>query len=92
MTRAAHTPGPWAVNPVAAHVDAFAGGEPLAVCAMLWPTELRSEAETEANARLIASSPDLLFLARKVAEHFENTDAPLGILARAVIEKVEGQS
>jgi hypothetical protein len=44
---------------------------------------------------LLAAAPDLLFLlflALKVAEHFEYTDAPLGILARAVIEKAEGQS
>jgi len=53
------TPGPWAVNPVNAQVDTFAGGAPLAVCKLLWPTDLRSEEETEANARLIAAAPDL---------------------------------
>lgn len=57
-----HTPGPWAVNPFRAQVDAFRGQDalPLAVCQLLWPTKERSEAETEANGRLIAAAPDLL--------------------------------
>ena len=55
-----HTPGPWAVNPFAAQVDAFNENGGATVCELLWPTEVRSEAETEANARLIAAAPDLL--------------------------------
>lgn len=55
-----HTPGPWAVNPFQAQVDAFNTGTPLPVCQLLWPTDVRSEAETFANARLIAAAPDLL--------------------------------
>jgi hypothetical protein len=55
-----HTKGPWGVNPVNAQVDAFATGEPLPICQLLWPTDERSEAETFANARLIAAAPDLL--------------------------------
>jgi hypothetical protein len=56
-----HTPGPWAVNPMNAQVDEFGGqGMPLPVCHMLWPTDKRKEAETMANARLIAAAPDLL--------------------------------
>lgn len=49
------TPGEWAVHPIEARVDAFAGGSPLPVCKMLWPTEFRTEAETEANAVFIAA-------------------------------------
>ena len=54
------TPGPWAVHPVLARVDAFNlfDGDP--VCQLLWPTELRSEEETEANGLLIAAAPQLL--------------------------------
>jgi hypothetical protein len=59
-TEAKHTPGPWAVHPSKARVDAFVGGAPLPVCELLWPTDQRSEAETEANARLIAAAPELL--------------------------------
>lgn len=55
-----HTPGPWAVHPVSARVDAFSGGTPLPVCELLWPTDERSEAETEANAHLIAAAPEML--------------------------------
>lgn len=55
-----HTPGPWATNPINAVVDAFVDGKPLPVCKMLWPTEERSEEDTQANARLIAAAPDLL--------------------------------
>jgi hypothetical protein len=54
------TAGPWAVNPFVAQVDAFGSdGRPLAVCQLLWPTDERSEAETEANGHLIAAAPDL---------------------------------
>jgi len=34
---------------------------------------------------------DLVEVARKVAEHFKDTDAPLGELARAALEKAEGR-
>jgi hypothetical protein len=56
---AAFTSGPWAVNPLNAQVDAFDSGEPVPVCQLLWPTELRSEDETLANAALIATAPNL---------------------------------
>jgi hypothetical protein len=52
---AAATLGPWAVHPVLAQVDAFANGEPMAICQMLWPTDARSEEETEANESFIAA-------------------------------------
>ncbi len=63
-TRTGHTPGPWAVNPVSAQVDA-AGMKrgkrvTIPVCKLLWPTTLRDEAETFANAQLIAAAPMLL--------------------------------
>jgi hypothetical protein len=51
-----HTELPWAVNPFRAQIDAFVGGNPRAVCKMLWPTDERSEAETEANAAFIVKA------------------------------------
>lgn len=60
------TPGPWLVNPFRAQVDCATldeYDEPLPVARMLWPTKYRGEAETEANARLIAAAPELLNLA-----------------------------
>ena len=65
-----HTAGPWSVHPVNAQVDAFVGGEPLPVCQLLWPTTERTEAETEANASLIAAAPDLLAALKAVTDHF----------------------
>ena len=53
-----HTPGPWVVNPFTARIDV--PGRDAPICALLWPTDLRSEDETFANGRLIASAPDLL--------------------------------
>lgn len=47
------TQEPWAVNPFLAQIDAFVGGEPLAVCRMLWPNDKRTEAETLANTELM---------------------------------------
>lgn len=61
MSTSKHTPGPWAVNPFAAQVDAFNrvdGG--VTICLLLWPTAKRSEAETAANGNLISAAPELL--------------------------------
>lgn len=69
---AKHTPGPWQINPVNAQVDAFNTGEGLAICKMLWPTKLRSEAETEANARLIAAAPELYEAVSRARRHAMN--------------------
>ena len=44
------------------------------------------------DARLIAAAPDLLALAVSVAEHFTDTDAPLGIQARTAIARAEGKA
>lgn len=54
----AHTKGPWFVNPVNAWVEI--PGQDAPICALLWPTDLRSEGETFANGRLISASPELL--------------------------------
>jgi hypothetical protein len=50
------------VNPFVAQVDCqqiSVKGGLLPVCQMLWPTDERTEDETEANARLIAAAPEL---------------------------------
>lgn len=87
------TPGPWAVNPVSAQVDAMPSLLP--VCQLLWPTDQRSEAETEANARLISAAPELLEALRRVlsSQTIKNPDPdsdPDVIFARAAIAKATG--
>ena len=56
--------GPWAKNPFTAHVDAFEQGYPIPVCALLWPTDLRTEDQSIADGEFIAHArtdiPDLL--------------------------------
>jgi hypothetical protein len=59
------------------------------VCRLLWPTDLRTEDETEANARLIAAAPDLL----EALQAMLSVGQPEGLAekARAAIAKAEGQ-
>lgn len=91
--KAAHTPGPWAVNPFNAQVDAFVGGEPLPVCQLLWPTDERTEEETFANARLIAAAPDLLEALVTLVEAEPGTmTREMWDDARAAIAKARGES
>lgn len=95
-----HTPGPWLVNPALAQVDAPIDGAP--VCQLLWPTELRSEKETSANARLIAAAPDLrdmLVMALPYVESAVDDEAykpgrvkALAAKMRAAIAKAEGRA
>lgn len=52
------TAGPWFVNPVKAWVEI--PGQDAPICALLWPTELRSEDETFANGRCIVAMRNIL--------------------------------
>jgi len=74
------TPGPWEVNPFNAQVDAMPV-EPkhsiAPVCQLLWPTQERSEAETEANAHLIAAAPDMYEALSEAKEWIENSVPPI---------------
>lgn len=96
-----HTPGPWIVNPFCAQVDSHAvdeDGDPIPVCQLLWPTDLRSEAETMANAAFIVracnSHYELLealeaMVSEYVAgDHIKNLAA---VAARAAIAKAKGE-
>lgn len=70
------TEGPWAKNPFTAHVDAFEIGEPLPICALLWPTELRTEDQVIADGEFIAHArqdiPDLLAALKAIREGSKN--------------------
>ena len=84
------TKGPWAVNPVVAQVDALPSMLP--VCQMLWPTDERSEDETEANAQLIAAAPELYTALEPFAKFA--CDEPcdcFNCIARAALKKARGE-
>lgn len=88
-TTTKHTPGPWQpsksrTNPYAVHAP---GGQTRrsSIASVTLYDDCHDEAE--ANARLIAAAPAMLEVLQRVADHFEDTDAPLGILAHAAIEQ-----
>ena len=79
-----HTPGPWKATSGPYRWNIVTTGKPRGfnVCAIN-----TDRIEQEANARLIAEAPELLDFARRVATHFADTDAPLGMAARDVIAR-----
>jgi hypothetical protein len=97
MTEAKYTPGPWIVNPFNAWVELPGVNAP--ICAMLWRTELRSEDETLANARLIAAAPELVETLRalveacslEVEEVFEGEIGMEMLTARALLTRIDGE-
>lgn len=80
--RTGYTPGPWKIKRSGCISDS--NGDLIATTG--YRVAVGSD-EDDFNARLIAAAPELLALARRVAEAFDGTDAPLGIQARAVIAK-----
>lgn len=91
MTEAKHTPGPWVVFYKAKydewHVSVPAFGMKLA----LFPDGIRTE-NHEADARLIASAPDLLEALQRIMEDMDSefgTDYDYN-KARAAIAKATG--
>lgn len=103
---ARHTPGPWTA-------DEFDEDWTGRICDLGWglmvrrasapPDDIPSEAESEANARLIAAAPDLLEVLRAVAPLIDSVDRmlegwngsdskpPLGPMIHAAIDKAEGR-
>lgn len=83
------TAAPWAVHPINAQVDALPSCTP--VCQLLWPTDLRSEDETEANAHLIAAAPALYeALCDMVSDHKCVSEATLDF-ARQALAQARGE-
>jgi hypothetical protein len=95
VSGARFTPGPWLVDPMCAQVNAPAKGM-LPVAQMLWPTDERTEAETEANARLIAAAPDLYEALVELVQLYDVDQAifprPGYAAARAALAKAEGRA
>ena len=82
-----HTPGPW--NSIGADIHGWEGDT--AVRLARCDRAQLSQQKAEANACLIAAVPDGLQLAYAVAEHFKDTDAPLGKQARDFIARATGK-
>jgi len=61
------TKGPHVVNPFKAQIEAVCDGPDAPICQMLWPTDLRSEEETLANAQLYAAAPEMFDLLEMLA-------------------------
>lgn len=86
-----HTPGPWRVveDRVPSSLEVYAGKTAIAEC---WR---RADVETEiANARLIASAPELFAALQLMVDRFLDTEGSYGAweneaieAARAAIEK-----
>ena len=80
-----HTPGPWVIG---------AEGEiygPDVSGTMQYREIIPADTVlSDADASLIAAAPDLLAVVEAVAKYFADTDAPLGIQARAAIARAKG--
>ena len=99
MSEKRHTPLPWGIDleiNESGRSDAvgLVGGADGWTVADGW-LNVATEEEGHANAEFIVracnSHYELLEVVRKVAEHFADTDAPLGAAARAAIAKAEGK-
>lgn len=87
-----HTPGPWEYVGIGDGGWAIRDRRHHATIAVL-PANILPDSPSERlyNTRLIAEVPALLALAERIAAHFADTDAPLGIDARAIIARVRGE-
>lgn len=96
MSRITHTPAPWTIfNKVRPalhiqHVPILEGGSPRSICEMDFYAICLRPSESEANARLIAASPELLEACRKASTCMSIPDSVMEII-RAAIAKAEGR-
>lgn len=100
MSEIKHTPGPWGIfNHNGTICIDNRGGDGMRPCIVDWTgfdTNDMTRRENEANARLIASAPELLEALRKALNYLENTEGEFGIAlesadaCRAAIRKAEG--
>jgi len=86
-----HTPGPWRIGGLNRQImeDRKGRGQLLGfdcVLATMPPWDRDDDAELEANARLIASAPELLQTLKLVSEHLQNNQQ--GHVLRDEIEKL----
>jgi predicted nucleotidyltransferase len=84
----AHTPGPWSrnISPARKYPTIFAGRNSH-VCTLV--SQRRDDAELEANANLIAASPDLLAALKEAASMLDYV-AAVGLEALDASKRVPG--
>lgn len=86
-----HSPGPWKVL-FTYHVEGESGdGHTAEISYHLDSEDIPTEAEVEANAKLMAAAPDLLFACKLAEAQLIASGANIKALRRA-IEKGEGKS
>jgi hypothetical protein len=57
----------------------------------IWAAKEPETAEEHfANVRLIAAAPEMFAVLQRITAHFENTDAPLGLDAAALVARIVG--
>lgn len=84
--KTSYTPGPWEVFKSHTGIYIIDSAEQAAVCKLEWCLE------AEANARLIASAPELLSLLKRICYKVAVCyDGGVWREARAAIDKVEGR-
>lgn len=83
MSESKRTEGPWRLSHEAdgTYIRSASGG-------LIARMESGSQPMRDANGVVIAAAPDLLAVVERCAAHFEGTDAPLGIAARAALSRV----
>ena len=86
---AKHTPGPWQVNRNGqTHVEAARDGQGINIIANCDdPDDIRTRDEDRANAKLIATSPDLLAFARECARADSDCGPAVREAARVLVAK-----
>jgi hypothetical protein len=85
---AAHTPGPWVVNPIQLDQICSADASVVIARAMI----LHPAASTIANARLMASAPELLGMLIELLDAMGDCDSEIENAARAAIAKATGEA
>jgi len=94
MNQIKHTPGPWILGQ--SYTNDYAIREPEGECVAVTCSLL--DGEDEANARLIAASPELLEVLKEAIQEEEDYEFGLRVFtkwldkAKALIEKIEGEA
>lgn len=82
------TPGPWRLDASTAGCKEILTSEDQSLA---FTDGLNDDEEDEANGRLMAAGPEMYAVLQRISEHFRDTDAPLGIDARTLLARIDGE-